>query len=204
MEKTNFEGAKKFIEIKRSQNNESLCGHGSHKDSTRETVSFVNYIIKKYEIKSILDLGCGDWNWFNEIDLSDCSYVGWDADEAMIADNQSKYGLENVNFYVKDIFSYEYPSVDLIICRDVLFHVQHELATKLIDDAKVKSNFFLSTSFRYIKKNESIKKYWDIDDWAFFKINLNIPPFDLLDYEIDNQEEKSYCGRRKFLSLYEF
>lgn len=204
MNKSNFESAKKFVEMKRQHNQESLSGPGSWKSSTRDAVNFINHIIGKYDIKSILDLGCGDWNWFNEIDLSDCTYTGWDADELMIADNQSKYGTENINFSVEDIFNNEYPQVDLIICRDVLFHVEFELSTKLINNTKQKTNFFLSTCFREQKSNSGIKKYCNIENWGFFRINLNIAPFNLLDKEIEYKHERMAKRDLRYLSLYKF
>lgn len=204
MNKSNFESAKKFVEMKRRHNQESLSGPGSHKGVTSDAVNFINSVIKKYNIESILDLGCGDWNWFSEVDLANCSYIGWDADELMIADNQSKYGAENINFFVKDIFNNEYPRVDLIICRDVLFHVEFELSTKLINDAKQKTKFFLSTCSRDIKVNSGIKKYCNIENWGSFEINLNITPFDLLDREIEYKHESKIGPRPRYLSLYEF
>ena len=204
MNKSNFESAKKFVEMKRQHNQESLSGPGSWKSFARDSVDFIDHVIKKHNIKSILDLGCGDWNWFSEVDLSGCHYTGWDADELMIANNQSKYGAENINFFVKDIFNNEYPQVDLIICRDVLFHVEFELSIKLINDAKQKTNFFLSTCFRGEKSNSGIKKYCNIENWGFFRINLNIAPFNLLNKEIEYKYESKSGGNFKYLSLYKF
>ena len=208
MNKSNFESAKKFVEMKRRHNEESLSGPGSWIAVTGDAVNFIDYVIKKYNIKSILDLGCGDWNWFNKVDLSNCSYIGWDADELMIGDNQSEYGAENISFFVKDIFNNEYPPVDLIICRDVLFHVELELSTKLINNVKQKSKFFLSTCHRNINHNSGIKKYCNIEGWGFFDINLNTTPFNLLDREIEYQHESKLPRRgpplRRYLSLYDF
>lgn len=48
--------------MKIKQNNESLSGPGSHINNTNETINLINKTIKKYNIKTILDLGCGDWN----------------------------------------------------------------------------------------------------------------------------------------------
>lgn len=100
---TNFDSAKKYINLKRTHGHESLCGPGSHKCNTRDTVKFINDSIKKYNIKSILDLGCGDWNWFNEIKLDDCTYIGWDCDDEMISNNTQLYGTDLIMFETKDM-----------------------------------------------------------------------------------------------------
>jgi 2-polyprenyl-3-methyl-5-hydroxy-6-metoxy-1,4-benzoquinol methylase len=204
MNESNFDGAKKYVAMKRRQNWESLSGPGSSKSFTRDSVDFINHIIKKHNIKSILDLGCGDWNWFCDVDLSGCNYTGWDADELMIADNQSKYGTKNIKFFVKDIFNNEYPQVDLIICRDVLFHVKFELSTKLIQDAKQKTIFFLSTCFREEKSNSGPRGYCGIENWGYFRINLNIAPFNLLNKEIEHKYESRSGRPPRYLSLYKF
>jgi len=57
---TNFNSAKKYITMKRKHNNESLSGPGSHIKNISETTKLINNVIKKYNITSILDLGCGD------------------------------------------------------------------------------------------------------------------------------------------------
>ena len=199
--KTNFEAAKNFIKMKRMHNNESLSGPGSHLSQTSEAIHFINKIIREKNIKSILDLGCGDWNWFRLVNLEDATYEGWDCDEQMINDNTSKYGNNNVSFKVKDIFTEPLPDVDMIICRDVLFHIDKKLSSKLVEDIKVSSKYFLSTTFHRINENKNIKSYTNFNNWGYYEINLNIEPFNLSEYKIDEVEEK-HAGKGRFMCLY--
>tara|TARA_Y100000389_G_C17410534_1_gene490634 strand:- start:93 stop:467 length:375 start_codon:yes stop_codon:yes gene_type:complete len=120
---TNFESAKKWIELKlKSKDNvESISGPGSFIENTKNTCSLINETLIKYNIKSILDLGCGDFNYFKSINIDNISYIGWDVSTQMINENINKYGNKYVKFEVKDIITDEYPHVDLIICRDVFF-----------------------------------------------------------------------------------
>lgn len=196
MSDTNFKSAKQFVEMKRTHNQESLSGPGSWVKNAQDTISFINESVNKYNIKSILDLGCGDWNWFKEVDIPNCSYTGWDADEQMIASNNDRYGSDTIKFEVKDIFNSKYPTVDLVICRDVLFHVREELTLKLIDQVKSSSTYFISTSFRDVTQNKGIKKYCDIGDWGFYPINLNVDPFNLNKYEISHIRENNLENNR--------
>jgi len=72
---TNFLAAKQFVDMKIKHNKESISGGGSHLANTLETVELINQTIKEYQIKSILDLGCGDWNWFRKINLDGVNYI---------------------------------------------------------------------------------------------------------------------------------
>jgi 2-polyprenyl-3-methyl-5-hydroxy-6-metoxy-1,4-benzoquinol methylase len=188
--KTNFESAKKFVEMKRRHNHESLSGPGSHLSNAKEVISLVNNTVKKYNIQSILDLGCGDFNWLKEVDLKNVKYMGWDACPKMIENNNKKYGNNDVKFFTKDIVLEHYPNVDLIICRDVLFHMKKSISKKIINNVKNKCKYFISTSFKKVNKNSGIGESLD---WDFYLINLDIEPFNLKPYEIDHElETKNY------------
>jgi len=205
---TNFESAKKWIEqkLKSKDKVESISGPGSYIENATESCSLISDTIIKYNIKSILDLGCGDFNYFKTINISNISYVGWDVSQEMITDNINKYGNKNIKFEVKDIITNEYPKVDLIICRDVFFHLDQSFTSKCLDKIKKNCKFFISTSFNNINKNENIKSYNNIDNWGFYPINLNISPFNL-----NNSIKKIVCekkiksnGEKRFINLYIF
>ena len=91
------------LKLSNSNNVESLSGPGSYIENTQETINLINYTIQKYNIKSILDLSCGDWNWFKYINIKDISYNEWDCNEIMIKSNKEKYSKNNINFEIKDI-----------------------------------------------------------------------------------------------------
>lgn len=198
---TNFDLAKKFVERKRLDGHESLSGPGSHLNNSKETIQFLTDIVKDYEIMSILDLGCGDWNWFKKVDIKLSSYLGWDACDRMINDNSKLYGCSRVKFQVNDIVTKEYPKVDLIICRDVLFHMTTDIALRVISNAKMSCKYFVCTSFNDINKNVP-----HTNGWGFYKINTNIAPFNLSDCFVDSKVESknSHFGYDRYINLYRF
>jgi SAM-dependent methyltransferase len=198
---TNFDSAKQFVSIKRGHGHESLSGPGSHISNTKEVVQLIPNIINKYSIRSILDLGCGDWNWFKTVPLpNNLKYIGWDCDEKMVADNNRKYGRENISFHVSDICTEPYPKVDLVICRDVLFHLDASLANSIIRRIREPgvAKYFLSTSFNTVTKNVNISPYNNIENWGFYKINLNIEPFNLSELEILESVTEKKCNTHGF------
>jgi SAM-dependent methyltransferase len=184
--------------MKRNHNEESLSGPGSHIKNTKEAVDIINRTIASKQPETILDLGCGDWNWFKLIELGSCYYQGWDCDEQMIADNRKLY---NRDFRVKDIVTEAYPKVDLIICRDVLFHLPKDMSMQVIDKIKKSSKYFISTTFKNTRENRNINNYAKIDGWGYYQINLDIEPFNLKDYEIDTIYEPAM---RRYISVYEW
>ena len=205
---TNFNAAKLWMKNKRlnSNNLESLSGPGSYIKNTKETVNLINNTILKYNIKSILDLGCGDWNWFKYINIKDISYNGWDCDDIMIKSNKEKYGKNNINFEVKDIVLDEYINVDLIICRDTLFHIDKTISEKMLFKIKNNCKYFISTSYNDVQKNTNIKEYCNINNWGFYTINLNLMPFNLKNYMIVslNEINNTDNGNKRYINLYKF
>jgi len=202
--RTNFEAAKSYVNAKRRDNHESLSGPGSHLSNTKETIKLINSAIKNHNIQTVLDLGCGDFNWLRKVDLRDAEYIGWDACPQMIEDNNKKYGNKNIRFFVEDIVLKDYPEVDLIICRDVLFHIKKSISKKIIDNIKKKCKYLVSTSFKGINKNSDINH-----DWGFYAINLDIEPFNLKTYEIKHKQEVwgtggpiTHRGEKRFICLY--
>lgn len=194
--KTNFKSAKQYIKMKRNHREESLCGSGSWKKQARDARDFIQEKIIEHRFETIIDLGCGDWNWMEEIDFQGAQYLGIDCDEQMIRDNSSKYGSDQIRFQVGDIFSIDLPEVDLVICRDVLFHVRQELSSSLIEKLKARDRlFFISTSFNRQPSNQEPRQYCKIEDWGYYRINLLTEPFNLKDNLVDSREEKTSQGR---------
>lgn len=194
--KTNFRSAQEYIKMKRSHGEESLCGSGSWKRQAGDAREFIQDKIIEHQYESILDLGCGDWNWMEEIDFQGAQYLGIDCDEQMIQDNSRKYGSEQIRFQVGDIFSIDLPEVDLVICRDVLFHVRQELSSSLIEKLKTRNRLhFISTSFNQEKKNQEPRKYCKLEGWGYYRINLLTEPFNLKEKLVDTREEKTSQGR---------
>ncbi len=70
---------------------ETCSGMGASLDYTTEIRSELPKLLKKYEICSILDIGCGDFNWMNPILPKDITYTGVDIVKSVIDQNNTKY-----------------------------------------------------------------------------------------------------------------
>jgi len=118
-------------------------GVGSLPLNTIEYIKFLNMFIAHNEIKSVIDFGCGDWQFSQFIQWGKASYLGLDIIELVILRNQQQYQREGILF---DIFRQDLPQADLIICKDVFQHLPNELIRGYLDLFKRRARLLLITN----------------------------------------------------------
>ena len=79
--------------------NGGSSGHGSSPEINEMYISYLNEFIKKYNIHSIVDIGCGDWQIMNHIDLTNVDYKGFDVVDEVINENNKLHKSSSINFY---------------------------------------------------------------------------------------------------------
>ena len=82
-------------------------GAGSKLENVKEYVDILQKYIDKPEVKTVLDLGCGDWQFSKFLDLSSVSYLGVDVVESVVESNSTSYSASNIKFISRDITTYE-------------------------------------------------------------------------------------------------
>ncbi len=169
---------------------ESVSGPGSSLDQTKVVRRVVASILKKYNIKTILDVPCGDFNWMSHVDLTGVDYIGGDIVADLIGRNKEKYKRDGVDFFVIDITKDELCSVDLVVCRDCLMHLSNAQVLRALKNiCKTKSRFLLTTGFANTVQNS------DIAHGQWRPINLLAPPFSLgVPLEVVSEELKENDG----------
>ena len=86
-------------------------------------MAFLQDFFKQHNIKSIVDCGCGDWQFSKNIDFSGIDYKGFDVANFVIERNNATYKKDNVNFFLYNGDFSLLPSADLLLCKDVLQHL---------------------------------------------------------------------------------
>ena len=172
-----FFGTRKYIFTDIYLNNKwgdkySLSGTGSNLNQTKIILKELANIIKKYEVKDILDIPCGDFYWMKEFDFQGLNYIGADIVSQLINENIKKFKRSNINFQIVDLLIDEIPDSDFLFCRDCLVHFSFKDIFQAINNIK-KSNskYLMTTNFVERKYNE------DIPTGAWRTINLCKPPF---------------------------
>ena len=153
-------------------NSESISGSGSTISATKYLIPELKDLIKRLKVISILDIPCGDFNWMQHCDLSGLEYHGGDIVDNLITSNRKKYS--EYNFSVIDLVEDPLPKVDLIFCRDCLFHLPNSLIIEVLKNiCKSGSKYLLTTTFTDNIPNKDIK----IGQWRH--LNLELAPFSL-------------------------
>ena len=135
---------------------ESCSGYGSTLTQTQNIRENLPRLIKKYEIKSVLDIPCGDFNWLSTIDLDLEDYIGADIVSELICANQEKFQSNNCCFELLDVTSSKLPQVDLILCRDCLVHFSYnDIRSAIGNFKKSGAKCLLTTTFidRHFNRN---------------------------------------------------
>lgn len=97
-------------------------GGGSSIKATVEYRQFLECLLMMSGIQSVVDAGCGEWEFSKKIDWTGIDYCGYDVVRAIIEKNQKNYGNEHIRFMHADILSTDLPPADLLICKDLLQH----------------------------------------------------------------------------------
>jgi len=153
---------------------ESVSGPGSSMDRTAVIREKLPGILRKYEIKTLLDIPCGDFNWFRSLDLEDIQYTGADIVVPLIRKNAQQYQKDNIHFRVLNIIKDPLPEVDMIFCRDCLVHLSNQNVSRALNNIiRSRSKWLLTTSFIDRSSNE------DIVNGSWRPLNLQASPFNL-------------------------
>lgn len=124
----------------------ALSGLGSELARTNTVRQQLPSLLANLGVRTLLDIGCGDWNWMRELRL-DCEYIGADIVNAVIARNAELYTSDKVRFVCLDAVEDTLPESDAVLCRDVLFHLSFEdINHALANVCRTRARFLIATS----------------------------------------------------------
>ena len=134
--------------------------------------------LAKPELK-LLDLPCGDMQWMDPFlnTRSDVQYTGMDIVQPIIRHHQKKYeNVKRLRFVHTDIVNTPLTEAfDIILCRDMLQHLQIGDAMKALENFSGSgSKYLLVTTYPDTKKNANLNK-----EKRNFPYNLELSPFSL-------------------------
>lgn len=102
-------------------------GGGSDLRNVVLYIACLQALMDRHDVRSIIDIGCGDWRFSRYLNFDGRDYLGLDVVSSVIASNASTYGTSNIKFERADISEVDdLPACDLIICKDVLQHLSNE------------------------------------------------------------------------------
>jgi len=129
-------------------------------------------LLKKLQVKSILDIPCGDFWWLSYADLGFLDYTGVDIVEYVIQNDMKQYANEKRRFLKLDVLNDDLPKADIIFCKDLFIHLPLEDCLKSIKNFKKRgAKYFLADTYPSVKENN------DINTGMWRPLNLNLSPF---------------------------
>jgi len=161
--------------IKNNRWTKHPCGPGSTMKYTTNLREKLVPFLQSHNIKSILDLPCGDFSWMNTTGISSTlDYIGADIVEPMIQSNKEKY--PGVDFRVLDLTTDPLPSVDLLFCRDCLLHLSFadiDRVFKNISNSKIKYVLMSSWFEDATNERDIVTGKWRYIDFTKSPYNFN-------------------------------
>ncbi len=152
----------------------SVSGEGAAEAQTAVLGAALPLLCREFQVRTLLDVPCGDFSWMQHVDLSGVAYVGGDIVPEIVARNRDQFSSPYRTFIDLDLLTDALPAADLLLCRDLLVHFSFaDVERALVNVRRSRIRFLLTTTFPGTTENENIAT----GDWR--PINLERPPFNL-------------------------
>src|SRR5262249_22676386 len=120
-------------------------GPGSSPANTIEYRGFISHFLEANHIRTVTDLGCGDWQFSHLLDLSRVNYLGLDVVEKVVERNRARFGRPNLLFEVFTSLE-SLPGGDLLLAKEVLQHLPNTVVSDYLAAIRRKYRFALITN----------------------------------------------------------
>ena len=152
-------------------------GVGSTLSSTLVYRTFLKQFLETNNIKSVVDAGCGDWEFSQAIDWTGIDYKGFDIVASLIEQDTRKYGKPNIQFFTADFLDKELPAADLLISKNVLQHLPTVDVQKFLPQLAKYKHVLLVNGVNDLTLSSSNP---DIPVGGYRGLDLTAPPFNMV------------------------
>tara|TARA_Y100000385_G_C12801461_1_gene512061 strand:- start:24 stop:620 length:597 start_codon:yes stop_codon:yes gene_type:complete len=179
-------------------------GSGTGSKMSRNNQKYIDIlqdILNKYEINTICDVGCGDWEFSQNIDFGKREYLGIDCVSSVIEKDKENFKDKNINFDHKVIGDDYIPEgFDLIIIKDVIQHWTDEDIMKYFSQIIEKNKYVFSTNgYKFMRdptKNTLDKR--DISNQYRYH-PVSVDKYPLLEFKDYIKERQTYHAKEMVL-----
>ncbi len=177
-------------------------GWGSWPSNTLPYISFINDFLEQHNIKSVVDVGCGDWQFSKFIDWSNIKYNGFDVVDSVIDQNKERHQTPNITFECVDVTTHKLPPADLILVKDVLMHWTPDVIIKFLSNLP-EHKFLLVTNTHFdVPRYNSLKRVGGFQNIDFEKPPYNMKVEKVLEYTFPHPKAYGVVEtKRTFLLL---
>jgi hypothetical protein len=161
------------------QDSESISGPGSRLGSyfVTETVESLKRICREYSIKTMNDIPCGDLNWISKFlsELSLVKYTGFDIVQPLVDRNRKIY--PDIDCRILDITSQIPPKADLILCKDLIIHLNDDDIRRALRNIKLSGSTYLLATNNFGMPNGDLREHLHGDSACRY-VDILTAPFD--------------------------
>ncbi|MBC7654643.1 MAG: SAM-dependent methyltransferase [Oligoflexus sp.] len=112
-------------------------GTGTSDAKTNLYVNFLIDFIKESNIKTVFEIGCGDFTIMKKVlDETNSNYVGADVVKKLIVDLKEQNQKETTQFICMDAIKDELPNGELCVIRQVLQHLNNHQISLILEKTK--------------------------------------------------------------------
>jgi SAM-dependent methyltransferase len=184
------DAAKVFSEIYQSHawGGESPSGPGSDPQQLKEYRRVIMDFLRKDGIRTVLDVGCGDWAFSQQIDWSAVDYTGADVVPDLVRRLSNAFTSNKIRFIHLDLVEDPLPPADLCLCKDVLQHLSNASVTRFLQKLTSFRRAILTNDWktecptgwrRLWRMKETARANTDIPDGGWRPLRLTEEPFRL-------------------------
>ena len=152
---------------------ETASGGGATLAYTEPIRKGLPNLIAELQVRTLLDIPCGDFNWMRKVDLPGVRYIGGDIVEEAVAKLKAQHSRPDREFRVIDLCNDPLPNADALLCRDCLMHLSEDMIFKALANILRSEVKYLLLSTYPEGQNRSIR----LGDW--FPINVCAAPYNV-------------------------
>ena len=153
---------------------ETVSGSGARLEEARALIHILPELMRLLELHSLLDAGCGDFNWMRHVPLANYDYCGVDLVPELIAANQAHYSRPGLRFAVADLARDPLPAADLVLLRNVMTHLSFRQGLRCLANLRHQPcAYLLASHYPELSENH------DLASGLWHPLNLTLAPFHL-------------------------
>lgn len=161
-----------FIRIYEQDGWRGGSGTGSAPVANIDYIATLSRFMALNDVRSVVDFGCGDWQFSRLVDWSKVDYLGVDVVPRVIEQNRERHAAPNIRFELFESLD-QLPRADLLICKDVLQHLPNGLVRHYVEDFRHRFRWLLVTN----DDHPTGRLNQDIAPGGWRPLRLDQPPF---------------------------
>jgi SAM-dependent methyltransferase len=150
-------------------------GGGSTLRNTAVYRTFLQQFMQDNNIKSVVDAGCGDWEFSQALDWTGIDYKGFDIVPSVVEQDTAKFGKPNIQFFAANIVDADLPPADLLLCKEVLQHLPTKDVQKFLAQLPKYKHVLLTNGIDPVTFTSDNH---DIQVGDYRALDVTAPPFD--------------------------